>query len=60
MTLDERIEALAECLSWTTGEFTRYDPDAHPDHNRWSWQGDGHGDEARDEFRDMALEVLVR
>ncbi len=39
----EHVETLAELLSWTSGEFTRYDDHAHPDHNRWSWQGDGHG-----------------
>lgn len=47
-------ERLAEALSWLYGDMTRYDETAHPDHNRWSWRGDGHGDALRDEYREMA------
>lgn len=58
-TRTEQIETLAALLSWTSGEFTRHLPDAHPDHNRWSWQGDGHGDVIRDQFRDQAALLLA-
>lgn len=55
---DDR-EALAEVLSWASGEFTRYAADAHPDHNRWSWRGDGHGSVLRDAFRTQAEAVVA-
>jgi hypothetical protein len=55
---DTQVDTLAELLSWTSGEFTRYSPDAHPDHNRWSWRGDGHGGKVRDEFRAQARLLL--
>ena len=57
-TVIEAAEALAELLSWTSGEFTRYREDAHPDHNRWSWRGDGHGSVIRDQFREQADRLL--
>lgn len=47
-------DVLAEWLSWTSGEMTRYSPTAHEDHNRWSWRGDGHGDAIREQFRQQA------
>ncbi len=56
---DERVERLAEILSWAGGEMTRYGPDASPDHNRWSWHGDGHGEWWWDHFRDIAATVLA-
>lgn len=62
MPTSEHSEALvtkaAEALSWASGEMTRYDEQAHPDHNRWSWRGDGHGDAVRDDFRKQARAVL--
>lgn len=52
---DEDREALAEVLSVVAGDFTRYSPDAHPDHNRWSWRGDGHGSSMREDvYRSVA------
>lgn len=54
------VEELAELLSWTSElGFTRWSEDAHPDHNRWSWRGDGHGDQMRDDFRRQAAEILA-
>lgn len=52
------VEALAEDLSWTFGEMTRYSPEAHPDHNRWSWRGDGHSKFFRQQFLDQAQKLL--
>lgn len=52
-------EVLAEALSWTSGEMTRYSETAHPDHNRWSWRGDGHGDAIRDQFREQARHLAA-
>lgn len=52
-------EALAEALSWTSGEMTRWSESAHPDHNRWSWRGDGHGEARREEFRAQADALLA-
>jgi hypothetical protein len=51
-------EALAEALSWTSGEMTRWSESAHPDHNRWSWRGDGHDEARREEFRAQADALL--
>lgn len=51
---DEKREAVAEVLSWASGEMTRYSETAHPDHNRWSWRGDGHGEARREAFRAQA------
>ena len=51
---EQATETLAEWLSWTSGEMTRYSPDAHPDHNRWSWRGDGHGEAMRETFCEQA------
>lgn len=56
---DERVERLAEILSWAGGEMTRYSPDASPDHNRWSWRGDGHGEWWWGHFRDIAATILA-
>lgn len=53
------VEALAEFLSWAGGDFTRWDADAHPDHNHWSWRGDGHGDAMREVFREEARAILA-
>lgn len=53
------VEALAEFLSWAGGYFTRWDADAHPDHNHWSWRGDGHGDAMREVFREEARAILA-
>lgn len=58
MTQSE-VEELAELLSWTSGEFTRYDPDAHRDHNRWSWQGDGHDETLKQQFREQAKLLIL-
>lgn len=52
------VDELAELLSWTSQEMTKYDPDAHPDHNRWSWHGDGHGPALRQEFVSQAKLML--
>ena len=51
-------EDLAEALSWTSGEMTRWSETAHLDHNRWSWRGDGHGEYLREHFRDMAYVLM--
>lgn len=55
----ELVEVLAETLSWASGDFTRYSPDAVDDHNRWSWRGDGHGQAMREEVTKQA-EHLAR
>ena len=52
------VASRAEALSWISGDMTRYSTDAVPDHNRWSWRGDGHGERVRDEFRRQARELL--
>lgn len=52
-------DEIAEVLSWTSGEMTRYADDAHLDHNRWSWRGDGHGEALREEFRRQADALLA-
>jgi len=59
MTAPDFREAMAELLSWSSGEFPRYSPDAHPDHNRWSWRGDGLGDVGRAVFHKQADDVLA-
>lgn len=59
MTALSTRAALAEALSWTSGEMTRYSDTAHPDHNRWSWRGDGHGDKARQDFLDQADALIA-
>ncbi len=51
-------ELLAEALSWLVGDFQRYNPTAHPDHNRWSWRGDGHPEAMRAEYRERAAAVV--
>ena len=55
-------EAVAEALSCGPhGEMTAYSPDAHPDHNRWSWRGGGHGEAIREQYRmdaDVALAAI--
>lgn len=56
---EEEREALAEVLSWASGEMTRYNDAAHPDHNRWSWRGDGHGEAIRAEFLRNADAILA-
>lgn len=53
------VEELAELLSWTSGEMTKYDPDAHPDHNRWSWHGDGHSPAFRKQYIEQA-KLMIR
>lgn len=50
----EAREAVAEALANADGEFTTYSPTAHPDHNYWSWRGDGHPDIMRQPYRDAA------
>jgi hypothetical protein len=45
----ERREELAEALSVAAFDFTAYSETAHPDHNRWSWRGAGHGEQRRQE-----------
>lgn len=51
-------EAVAEEMSWSVGDMTRYGADAHPDHNRWSWRGDGHGEAVRETYRELADAAL--
>lgn len=51
-------EQLAEALSWSSGEMTRWSEDAVPDHNRWSWRGDGHDAAFRQQFWDQADALL--
>ena len=53
------VERAAEVLSWSSGEFTRYNPDAIADHNRWSWRGDGHGEVLRETFRQQARDLAA-
>jgi hypothetical protein len=50
----ERREELAEALSVAAFDFTPYSETAHPDHNRWSWRGDGHGEQRRQECYEAA------
>jgi hypothetical protein len=53
-------EAVAEALSCGVhGEMTAYSETAHPDHNRWSWRGDGHGEAIRQQYWDDADEALA-
>lgn len=52
----ETVDAVAKALS--VGEMTAHNPEAHPDHNHWSWLGTGHGDAIRDEFRSQATAAL--
>lgn len=59
MSGEELRERLAEALSVVEGEMTTYSPDAHPDHNRWSWRGDGHGDVIRGRYYALADEALA-
>lgn len=62
LTREALIEAVAERISWDGGDFTRWMPDAHPDHNRWSWRGDGHGEAMRAVYRvqaEAALDVVL-
>lgn len=54
---DEVQEAVAEAVS--VRELGAYSPDAHPDHNRWTWRGDGHDEATRDEFRAVATAALT-
>ena len=58
MSIETDREALAELLSWTSGDMTRYSDTAHPDHNRWSWRGTGHGRVVREEFLAQANDLL--
>jgi hypothetical protein len=53
------VEAIAERISWDGGDFTRWSPDAHPDHNRWSWRGDGHGPVMRAQYRQQARAAVA-
>jgi hypothetical protein len=53
------VEAIAERISWDGGDFTRWSPDAHPDHNRWSWRGDGHGPAMRAQYRQQARAAVA-
>jgi hypothetical protein len=59
---EQEVEELAEKLSWTSGEMTRYSESAVDDHNRWSWRGDGrrdgHGETIREQFRKQARLML--
>lgn len=57
--MSSHVDRLAELLSWTSGEFTRYSQAAHPDHNRWSWHGDGHGEVMREIFREQARALMA-
>jgi hypothetical protein len=56
---EDEVEALAEVLSWASGEMTRWSETANEDHNRWSWRGDRHGKGARAEYRRQARLVLA-
>lgn len=57
---DEDVrETVAESISIATGDMTTYSDDAHPDHNRWSWRGDGHGDVIREMYRTAADAALT-
>lgn len=46
MNRDELIEAAAEAMFEL--EYPRYIETAVADHNRWSWRGDGHGEEMKE------------
>ncbi len=48
------VERVAERISWDGGDFTRWSENAHPDHTRWSWRGDGHGPVMREVYRQQA------
>lgn len=57
--LDGAREAVAETLSCGEhGEMTAYSETASPDHNRWSWRGDGHGSAIREPYLRDADAVL--
>lgn len=54
---DAVIEVAAETLF--ANEFGEWKPDAHADHNRWTWRGDGHSDEFRDGYRRVTREAIT-
>ena len=55
----EAVEAAARVLAEAEGELTTYSPDAHPDHNRWSWLGDGHDEAFKDHYRVKAQAAIL-
>ena len=46
--LDKVAEAMFEV------EYPKWSEDAHPDSNRWSWRGDGFGEDVKDHYRAKA------
>lgn len=53
---DALVETVAEALF--AHEYGGYDPTAHPDHNRWTWHGDGHSDDHKQHFRQQARTAI--
>lgn len=53
----EAVEAVAELVS--TAEWGQWSADAHPDHNRWTWRGDGLSEGERDTWRATARTLLT-
>ena len=45
---EEMVEAAAEAMHAL--EYPRWSATAHPDHNRWSWRGDGVSEAERDTY----------
>ena len=54
---EEMVEAAAEAMHAL--EYPRWSATAHPDHNRWSWRGDGVSEAERDTYRDQARAALA-
>ena len=54
----EDVEAVAEFM-FDRDHYGPWSETAHPDHNRWTWRGDGHAERYKDEWRETARAVLA-
>jgi len=55
--MSEPVEVLAEALF--ARDHVAYSETAHPDHNRWSWRGDGHDEAYKNEWRELARAAIT-
>lgn len=56
MAKQVHVDAVARAIS--VPDWGAWSDTAHPDHNRWTWDGDGRGDGEREFLRDHARAVL--